>query len=135
MKIETIFLCETVESHPDNQKLNLIGLLDYFYCDHLPLFNQPCFIVMRIRFEKREQGEHKLNIQIIDADGKVIYRFPIVHPVKFLRNDFYSIETLAYRMRNIKFENYGQYEIWLSVDDEEQAMTPFFIIEKPIASA
>ena len=51
-------------------KLNLLGAFDSFFVNEVPAVHPHCAVVLRLRLERAEAGEHTITLHLIDEDGK-----------------------------------------------------------------
>jgi len=130
MKIEVFALCDAAT---DNQgKLNLLGTFDQIYAAKMPVIHPACAIALRIRFNKMEEGVRKVNLQLVNPDG-----VPVFQPMEGELNprmgeDIESVAVnLILNFQHIKFGEYADYQINLSIDDVATASLPLRVREIP----
>lgn len=130
MKIEVFALCDAAT---DNQgKLNLLGTFDQIYAAKMPVIHPACAIALRIRFNKMEEGIRKVNLQLVNPDG-----VPVFQPMEGELNprmgeDVESVAVnLILNFQHIKFGEYADYQINLSIDDVATASLPLRVREIP----
>jgi hypothetical protein len=130
MKIEIFALCDAAT---DNQgKLNLLGTFDQIYAAKMPVVHPACAIAMRLRFDKMEEGIHRVNLQLVNPDGIPVFR-PMEGEVNpRMAEDVESVAVnLILNFQHIKFEQYADYQINLSIDDVGMAVLPLRVREMP----
>lgn len=130
MKIEVFALCDAAT---DNQgKLNILGTFDQIYAAKMPVVHPACAIAMRLRFDKMEEGVHRVNLQLVNPDGIPVFR-PMDGEVKpRMAEDVESVAVnLILNFQHIKFEEYADYQINLSIDDVGMAVLPLRVREMP----
>ena len=130
MKIEIFSLCDAAT---DNQgKLNILGTFDQIYAAKIPVVHPACAIAIRLRFDKMEEGVHRVNLQLVNPDGIPVFR-PMegeVHPR--MAEDVESVAVnLILNFQHIKFDEYADYQINLSIDDVGMAVLPLRVREMP----
>lgn len=130
MKIEIFCLCDAAT---DNRgKLNILGTFDQIYAVKMPVVHPACAIALRMRFDKMEEGVHKVNIQLVDPDGH-----PVFQPMEGEVSPRMAVDSgsaavnLILNFQNVKFESYADYQINLAVDDESVASLPLYVRELP----
>ncbi len=130
MKIEVFALCDAAT---DNRgKLNLLGTFDQIYAVQMPVVHPACAIAMRLRFDKMEEGVHKVVLQLVNPDG-----IPVFQPMEGevgprMGEDIGSVAiNLIFNFHNIKFEEFADYQINLSVDGIAMASLPLRVREMP----
>jgi hypothetical protein len=130
MKIEIFSLCDAAT---DNQgKLNILGTFDQIYAAKMPVVHPACAIAMRLRFDKMEEGVHRVNLQLVNPDGIPVFR-PMEGEVNpRMAEDVESVAVnLILNFQHIKFEAYADYQINLAIDDVGMAVLPLRVREMP----
>jgi hypothetical protein len=130
MKIEIFSLCDAAT---DNQgKLNILGTFDQIYAAKMPVVHPACAIAMRLRFDKMEEGIHRVNLQLVNPDGIPVFR-PMEGEVNpRMAEDVESVAVnLILNFQHIKFEEYADYQITLAIDDVGMAVLPLRVREMP----
>jgi hypothetical protein len=128
MNIDAFLLCDCATDQ--SGKLNVLGAFDSIYARKMPAVHRACAIAARIRFEKIEEGEHKVRVDVVDEDGKAIVpRLDGEISVR-IRDDAGSSGTnLILNLQGLKFERYGRYSINLAIDGREVHSLPFSVRE------
>lgn len=130
MKIEIFSLCDAAT---DNQgKLNILGTFDQIYAAKMPVVHPACAIALRLRFDKMEEGVHRVNLQLVNPDGIPVFR-PMEGEVNpRMAEDVESVAVnLILNFQHIKFEEYADYQITLAIDDDGMAVLPLRVREMP----
>ena len=130
MKLEIFSLCDAAT---DNQgKLNILGTFDQIYAAKMPVVHPACAIAMRLRFDKMEEGVHRVNLQLVNPDGIPVFR-PMEGEVNpRMAEDVESMAVnLILNFQHIKFEQYADYQINLAIDDVGMAVLPLRVREMP----
>ena len=130
MKIEIFSLCDAAT---DNQgKLNILGTFDQIYAAKMPVVHPACAIAIRLRFDKMEEGVHRVNLQLVNPDGKPVFR-PMEGEVNpRMAEDVESVAVnLILNFQHIKFDEYADYQINLAIDDVGMAVLPLRVREMP----
>ena len=60
--------------------MNILGTFDQIYAAKMPVVHPSCAIALRMRFDKMEEGSHKVNIQLVDPDGHPVFQ-PMEVPI------------------------------------------------------
>ncbi len=130
MKIEVFALCDAAT---DNRgKLNILGTFDQIYAVQMPVVHPACAIALRLRFDKMEEGLHKVNLQLVNPDG-----IPVFQPMEGevnprMADDVGSVAVnLILNFQHIKFEQFADYQINLAVDGIAMASLPLRVREMP----
>lgn len=128
MNIDAFLLCDCATDQ--GGKLNVLGAFDSIFARKMPAVHRACAIAARIRFEKIEEGEHQVRVDVIDEDGKAIVpRLDGEISVR-MRDDAGSSGTnLILNLQGLKFERYGRYSINLAIDGRQVHSLPFTVRE------
>jgi hypothetical protein len=130
MDVEVFALCDAATD--TGGKLNLLGAFDRINTRQFPLVHPHCAIALRLRFDRIEEGEHQVKINIIDADGSpVIPGIDGKIGIKF-RDDMQSLcANIVFNMNGLKLENPGSYSIELALDGRYEKSLPLTVAEIP----
>jgi len=130
MNIEAFLLCDAAtEQHG---KLNVLGAFDNIFARKLPAIHPACSIATRIRFEKIEEGNHSVKIQIIDQDGKNIGpKLEGSIAVRIAPDADSSVANLILNIQRLEFKEYGQYRVDLAIDGNIKASLPLRVTQPP----
>ena len=103
MNKEVFVLCDAATETVG--KLNILGAFDNIYSRSAPATHPQCAIALRVRFNQIEKGEHKIRVNIVDEDGKLI--MPSLDAkinVDFPQNMDSSIANLILNIHGLKIE-------------------------------
>jgi hypothetical protein len=131
MKIELFVLCEAATDY--HGKLNLLGTFDSIWTKKMPAVHPHCAVALRLRFSKIEEGEHKIKINIVDADGRAVAPpFEANANIQLKDIPHTSIATnMILNLQGLKFKDYGEYAIDLSIDGRHEASIPLYANRVP----
>jgi hypothetical protein len=126
MQTEVFALCESASNTGGG--LSLLHAFDTISSAQLPVTVAYCSIALRLRFERIEEGDHKIRINVVDQDGRMIagsvegnFR---VQP----GNEQNSVcLSLAIGMQQVRFEKFGEYAVNLAVDGRSEASLPLYV--------
>lgn len=130
MKTEAFLLCDAATNQQG--KLNILGAFDNIFARKMPVTHSACAIACRIRFDRSEEGEHAMKINVIDTDGKDI--MPAMNGkinVRIGRDVESNAVNLVLNLQGMRLERYGEYQIDLSVDETHLASLPFYVRQLP----
>ncbi len=130
MNIEVFSLCDAATG--DHGKLNILGAFDTVMVEKVPATHPQCAVALRMRFDSVEEGEHKVGVNFIDANGKNIMP-PVGGQVMVkLPDGRRSVSiNLILNIHNIKIERPGEYSIELAIDSRHEASLPLFVLTPP----
>ena len=130
MNIEAFLLCDAATDQMG--KLNILGAFDHLFVKKMPAKHPSCAIVGRIRFERFEEGDHKIRVQMIDEDAKPLGpNLDGNMNVHFTGNIDSVVSNFILNIQGLQLEKYGQYRIDLSLDGQIKASLPFYAMEPP----
>ncbi len=130
MKIEVFSLCDAAT---DSQgKLNLLGTFDQIYAAKMPVVHPSCAIALRMRFDKMEEGVHRIELELVDPDGLPVFR-KMEGEVNARMGE--EVESIAVNMilnfQNVRFETFADYQINLAIDGQALSSLPLRLREMP----
>jgi hypothetical protein len=126
MQIELFSLCDAATA--DTGKLNMLGAFDTIGAAKIPVVHPQCAVILRVRFEAIERGEHQITVNFVDLDGKHI--IPPANgkiKVNFPDGQRSGSSNLILNIHRLKLENYGEYAIDLAIDGRAMASLPLFV--------
>ncbi len=130
MKVEIFALCDAATEFMG--KLNLLGTFDSIGARETPASHPACGIALRIRFDRIESGEHKIRMELVNADGQ-----PVVPPLETTANVQIpdgmpsAAINLIVNFQQLKFETFGDYSIDLAIDGRHESSLPLYVREMP----
>jgi hypothetical protein len=126
-------LCDAATE--DNGKLNLLGAFDTIYAPQLPAVHPQCAVALRLTFMSGDEGERKLKLNFVNADGRAIMP-PIEIPVTVLLPEDVHFVTRNFivNIQQLKFAEAGMYSVDVRLDDKSQGNIPLSIklAERPV---
>lgn len=130
MKVELFTLCDFAQAEPTG-KLNIVGCFDRLFAKESPILRSVFAIAARLRFDAHEEGEKTVALSFIDSDGqRVLPLLRAKFSIKVQPNE--STATLNYAMvvPQIKFANFGDYQIDFMVGDKVEASIPLYVRQR-----
>lgn len=123
MNLEIFALCDAATVA--GGKLNILGAFDSVFANQAPGTHAQCAVAMRLRFSRLEEGEHRLKLTIVDADGKAIMN-PLegATVVKFSGDEESTVANFIINIQQLKLSQFGAYSINLALDDRHVAALP-----------
>lgn len=127
MNLEVFVICDAATD--SNGKLNILGAFDTIsFANELPQPLAMSAIVVRVRFRRDEEGEHKFELDLLDSLG-----VPIVPSLKntfrvgFPGSAPSSTVNFILNFQNVTFKQYGEHSIKLNIDGNLKASLPLFV--------
>ena len=133
MKLEIFALCDAATV--SGGKLNILGAFDSITAAKVPVVHSQCAIAVRLRFDRIEEGEHRIKINVVDDDGRSI--MPGLDGkimVKFAGEDDSAITNFILNIQQLKLEKFGQFGIDLAVNSRHEASLPLLVKEARAAA-
>jgi hypothetical protein len=131
MNVEIFSLCDAATN--DFGKISMLGAFDTLHVESVPVVHPHCAIALRVRFRNIEQGEHKVEVRIIDEDGK--------HVIPSMKGSIHVVipdtqtsasVNLILNLQGLKIDRFGEYSIDLAIDSREELSLPLFVKERKI---
>jgi hypothetical protein len=130
MNIEAFLLCDAATEF--GGKLNVLGAFDSIFAKEFPAVHPYCAVALRLRFDRIEQGQHRVRLNFVDADGTAVLP-PLDATIKIgMRAEDASIcANLVLNIQGVKFEKAGAYSMDLAVDGRHEKSLPLFVRQIP----
>ena len=130
MDLQVATLCDFAAEYQG--KMVISGTFDALAAKATPIVHPQCSLAMRFCFTPEDDGDHELQISIIDEDGKAINeKMPIKGgmPVKMPENVAFMTRHLIVGFQGLTFPNPGLYSVDITVDDELIQRLPLRIVK------
>lgn len=126
MRLEIFSLCDAATEHAG--KLNLVGTFDSLAARETPVAHPTCAIAARIRFERIEEGAHRLSLTFADEDGHMVMpRIDSTLTVQFRPGQRTSTSHFVMVIQQIRLPRFGEYTIDLAVDGHHLGSLPLYV--------
>ena len=111
-------------------KLNILGIFDVIHAQNFPITHPQMQLVMRFEADIAEEGKSKkLEIKLMDDDGKTLF----VLNGGFTLGQGQAGETMISNqiltINMMKFENPGNHEFKILINDELKAEVPLKVVQ------
>ena len=130
MNVEAFLLCDCATDQQG--KLNILGAFDIVYARKMPAVHPACTVAARLRYSRVEEGEHKIKINLIDADGNPAG--PVLEreiSLKVNENDNTGVRNIILNIQGLRLANFGEYRIDFAIDNRLEASLPLKVREVP----
>jgi hypothetical protein len=128
MQLEACLVCDSASDY--NGMLCLLGARDTLLAPKAPCVHPHCAIVVRLRFERAEEGNHRIKLVLIDEDGRPVG--PHVDNEHFIRvpeERGNTVANLILGMNNLILPRFGVYHFDLLVDGELKCRVPIYLVQ------
>ena len=130
MNIQVAVLCDAATD--DNGKLNLLGSFDTIYAPQMPAVHPQCAVALRVTFMPGDEGERKLGLNFINADGRPIMQaIELPVPVALPDEAPFLTRNFIVNIQQLKFAEVGVYSVDVRLDDKSQAAIPLWVKNLP----
>lgn len=126
MNIQIAVLCDAATDY--GGKLNILGTFDTIITNQLPAVHPQCSIALRLAFSKIEEGAHRVKMNFVDEDGKLVMPsidIPVDVVVPTELN--FLVRNFVINIQQLKFERPGQYSIDVAVDGRQETSIPLLV--------
>ncbi len=116
-------------------KLNLLGVFDTIWAREFPFRHAAMVFVLRVKADFTEQGNHHLEVRLIDADGGQLFRaegplqVPPGPPGRPIR------PHVVLGLSGVSFARPGDYSFEVMLDGRHLASVPLYVMEAPPRTA
>ena len=117
MEIQIAALCDAATDSAG--KLNILGTFDTINAAQMPAIHPQCSIALRIIFQKIEEGAHKLKLNFVDEDGKLVMPSIDIPVEASVPDDAMFVSR--------KFANPGVYSIDIAIDGRQEGNVPLLV--------
>ena len=126
MNIEVMALCDAATE--SQGKLNILGTFDTIFAQKLPAVSSHCAVALRVRFNQIEKGEHKIKLNLVNEDGKLIIpSLETSAKVDFPPHLDSGVMNLVLHIQGLKLEKFGKYSFDLAIDGRQEASLPLYL--------
>ena len=123
MNVQVAILCDAATD--DNGKLNLLGAFDTIYAQQLPAVHPQCAVALRVTFTAGDEGQHKLTLTFINADGRPVMPAMEIPVALALPEDVYFVtRNFVVNIQQLKFVEAGLYSVDVLLDGQSLASIP-----------
>jgi hypothetical protein len=130
MNVEVFALCDAATDA--GGKLNLLGAFDAIMTPEVPHLHASCAVALRLRFKRIESGAHRIQVQVVDMDGKAaVPPFETDINIRILPTDESAVANLILNFQQLRLDQYGRYSIDLAVDGRQEGSLPLYLKQVP----
>jgi Family of unknown function (DUF6941) len=126
VNVQVAILCDAATD--DNGKLNLLGAFDTIYAQQLPAIHPQCAVALRLTFAAGDEGQRKLALNFINADGHPVMPAMEIPVAIVLPEDVYFVtRNIVVNIQQLKFVEAGLYSVDVLLDGQSLASIPLQI--------
>ena len=136
MNVQVAILCDAATQEAGSEKLNLLGAFDTIYAPQLPAIHPQCAVALRITFATGDEGQHKLALNFINADGRPVMPAMEIPVIVALPEDVHFVtRNFVVNIQQLKFAEVGLYSVDILMDGRSLASIPLQVKLIPRAAA
>ena len=125
MKTELFTLCDFAQEN--GGKLTIVGTFDTIIARSFPCVHPHLSIVIRMRFDLWEFGNHVFRIETRDLDGKMNIE-PVHGNIEVNgAGNASAVSHLVFSVANLEFKGSGVVNFVLYIDDKELSSIPLYL--------
>src|SRR5580765_5551201 len=130
MDIQVAVLCDAATDY--NGKLNFLGAFDTIFTAQLPAIHPQCSIALRMSFNRAEEGAHKVKLNFVDEDGKLVMpSIDLPLEVAVPEDTIFVSRNFIVNIQQLKFDKPGLYAIDIAMDGRQEGSIPLLVKQMP----
>ncbi|MGZ8901487.1 MAG: DUF6941 family protein, partial [Limisphaerales bacterium] len=130
MTIQIAVLCDAATDY--SGKLNLLGTFDTIITSQLPAIHPQCSVALRISFNRIEEGSHKVKMNFVDEDGRLVMpSIDMPVDVAIPGDANFLVRNFIINVQQLKFDQPGQYSIDIAIDNRHEMSIPLLVKMQP----
>ena len=126
MDIQIAVLCDAATDQFG--KLNILGTFDTLQAPSLPAIHPQCSVALRLSFNKVEEGQHRLKLNFVDEDGRVVVpAMEIAFEVQVPDDAIFISRNFIVNIQKLKLDKPGHYSINVALDGRLVGSIPLLV--------
>lgn len=128
MELLVAVLCDAAGDYGGT--LNLIGVRDTLYARQFPVVHPQCALALRFCFSSEDEGEHKLTIRLLNADGQAVV--PPIEPrinIRLAADVSFLTRNMILNLQGLGFPEAGEYAIQIANGNRSLAEIPLRVVQ------
>lgn len=127
MNVQVAVLCDAA-TQDGSSKLNILGVFDTIFATQMPAVQPQCAVALRATFAADDEGQHKLALNFINADGHPIMPAMEIPVAIVLPADAHFLSlNFVVNIQQLRFPEAGLYSVNVRLDGKSQASIPLQI--------
>lgn len=124
MNVQVAVLCDAA-TQDNNSKLNILGAFDTILASQMPAIQPQCAVALRITFAADDEGQHKLALNFINADGhSIMPPIETAITVRLPQDSHFVTVNFIVSFQQLRFPEAGLYSVDIRFDEKSQASIP-----------
>lgn len=112
-------------------KLNILGIFDTIWARDFPFRHGSMAFVVRVRADFTEAGTHRLEVRLVDADGKQLFRAEGPLEVAAAGPGRPLKPHIIMGLTGVSFPRAGDYSFEVFLDGDHRRSVPLYVLEGP----
>jgi hypothetical protein len=128
MQLEACLICDAASDY--HGKLCVLGAFDTLSAPQAPTHHPHCAVVVRMRFERSEEGQHRFWLLLIDEDGRP--HGPKIEGKSDIRvppDRESMVANMILNINGLPLPRFGTYHFDLVVDGDLKARLPLHLLQ------
>ena len=128
MELQVAVLCDAAADYAG--KLSILGAFDTLYGRQFPVIHPQCALALRFCFFGEDDGEHKLIIRFLNADGHPVT--PPIEPkinVQVGTDVSFMTRNMIINLQGLGFPQAGEYALQVACNGVSLAEIPLRIVQ------
>ncbi|MGA9778772.1 MAG: DUF6941 family protein [Limisphaerales bacterium] len=135
MNVQVAVLCDAA-TQDSSSKLNILGVFDTIYAPQMPAVQPQCAVALRVAFAAADEGQRKLTLNFINADGHPIVPAMEIPVAIVLPADTHFLSlNFVVNIQQLRFPEAGLYSVDVLADGRSLASIPLQVKLIPRAAA
>jgi hypothetical protein len=128
MQVQIAVLCDAATDY--GGRLCLLGAFETLFARQFPVVHPHCALALRLCFFAEDEGEIRLGIRLLNADGH-----PVTPPIEprlnvQLGNDVsFMTRNLVLNLQGLSFPKAGEYALQVVANGESMIEVPLRLVE------
>lgn len=112
-------------------KLNILGIFDTIWAREFPFRHAAMVFVLRVRADFTDQGAHRLEVRLMDADGGQLFKAegPLQVPAGIPGRPIKPHVIMG--LAGITFQKPGDYSFEVMLDEGHLKSVPLYVMAAP----
>jgi len=124
MTVQVAVLCDAA-TQDGSSKLNILGVFDTIFASQMPAVQPQCAVALRATFTADDEGQHKLALNFINADGHPIMPAMEIPVTIVLPADAHFLSlNFVVNIQQLRFPEAGLYSVDVLADGRSLASIP-----------
>ncbi len=128
MQVQVAALCDSASDY--SGKLCLLGAFDTLFARQFPVVHPHCALALRFCFFAEDEGEHKLSIRFLNADGHPVTK--AIEPrinIQLSGDAGFITRNMVMNLQGLSFPKPGEYAVQIACDQRSLAEIPLRVME------